>query len=197
MVCVKMPVRVHPSTGSGMHGDWAMPLIVSKKEEWIGSISEQQGDWIDIASLQVDLPQEASRWTLQVTASAIVSGMQTRFRIDGQVVNWGFGSGNGPDWEQLQATDLLHGLAPGKHEVALEGSRGMALRRRLVVVAWHEDDEGKPATIKSTVKKAPAKKKTAKKPASKKPATKKAVSKKAANRKSAAKKKTAVKKKSK
>ena len=165
-----------------------MSLIVSKKEELVGSISEKRGDWIDIVTLELELPEESPRWALQVNASAIVSGMQVRFRIDGQVVNWGFGTGNGPDWEQLQATDLFGGLAPGRHQIALEGSRGSAMRRRLVVVAWQEDLQGEPATIKSRSKKSAVKRKAAKKVAAKKATPKKTAPKKAAPKKAAPKK---------
>jgi len=165
-----------------------MPLIVSKKEELIGSISEERGNWTEIITLEIDIPDDTPGWTLQITGTAVVSGMQLRLRKDGQVLDWIFGTGNRSDWEQQTAIDIIQGVSPGKHQITLEGTMGTAMRRRLIAMAWREEISAV-ATSSST---GARRKSTAKKKAARKAPRKKAISKASAPRK-----KQAAKKKSK
>ena len=165
-----------------------MPLIISKKNELIGSVSEDRGDWKDVITLEIDIPDDAHKWTLQITGSAVVSSMQFRFRIDGQILDWVFGTGARSDWDQQLAVDIIQGVPPGRHEIALEGTKGTAMRRRLIAIAWHEETPGIEANLSAGAKR----KSSVKKKAARKVPRKKSIAKRAAP-----KKKQSVKKKSK
>jgi hypothetical protein len=148
-----------------------LPLVVSKKNEEIGSVSEDRGVWRDIISLEIEIPDGMQKWTLQITGCAVVSGMQLGFTVGGQILDWVFGTGAGTGWEQQSAVDIIQEVLPGKHEVTLEGTRGTAMRRRLIAIAWPED---LPTTASG--RKSSAKKKSARKSAPKKTSAKSAAS---------------------